>query len=341
MHIRGHIVLPLVTQSVRQSFSTHLYLHPLELSLTLSEIRIMPHTTALVMRATGAQGRGTIKHLVNSGWHVHAVVTDASSDRAIALQSFGPNVTLHQGTWTDPASMENAMRGCLALFLNQMPSFTDGSEVREARVVLDIAKVVGVQHIVFPSTLPLYNPNIREELKDSPVAPAVLNKGDVEELVKASGITWTILRPGYFLTNLLPPIVYGMYPEMKDGRKFLNSYGPDCVLTLVDPDDIGAFVTAAFKDSKKFGGQTVNVVGEKMRVDDMLKTLEESSGKLINVVYRTSEETEKAKGNPYVAGNLLCIGLDKYVDMEEVKNWGVPLTSYAQFLEKHKHELKE
>jgi uncharacterized protein YbjT (DUF2867 family) len=300
----------------------------------------MSHTTALVMRATGAQGSGAIKHLVKFGWHVHAVVTDASSDRAIALQSFGPNVTLHQGTWTDPASMENAMRGCLALFLNQMPSFTDDFEVCEARVVLDIAKAVGVQHVVFPSTLPLCNPNVREELKDSPVAPAVLNKGDVEELVKASGITWTLLRPGYFLTNLLPPIVYGMYPEMKD-RKFLNSYGPDCVLTLVDPDDIGAFVAAAFQDSKKFGGQTVNVVGEKTRVDDMLKKLEEFSGRLIDVVYRTSEETEKAKGNPYVAGHLLCIGLDKYVDMEEVKRWGVPLTSFAQFLEKHKKELKE
>jgi uncharacterized protein YbjT (DUF2867 family) len=298
----------------------------------------MPHKTALVIRATGAQGRGAIKHLSSSGWQVRALVTDASSDRAIALKSFGPNVSLYEGTWTDPTSIETAMKGCQALLLNQMPSFTDDSEVREARIVLDIAKAAGVQHVVFPSTLPLNNPNIHEELKNSPVAPAVLNKGDVEEIVKASGMTWTLLRPGYFLTNLLPPIVYGMYPEMKD-RKFLNSYGPDCVLTLVDPDDTGAFVAAAFEDPRKFGGQTVTVVGENKHVDDMLKTLGEASGRPIDAIYRTAEETEKAKDNPYVAGHLACIGLDKYVDLEEVKSWGVPLTSFTQFLEKHKDEL--
>jgi uncharacterized protein YbjT (DUF2867 family) len=300
----------------------------------------MAGKTALVMRATGAQGRGAIKHLVNSGWNVHALVTDAFSSRAIALQSIGSSVTLYEGTWINPASIETAMKGCQALLLNQMPSFTEDSEVREARVVLDIAKMVGVQHVVFPSTVPLNNPNIREELKDSPVAPAVLNKGDVEELVKSTGMTWTLLRPGYFLTNLLPPIVYGMYPEFKDGRKFLNSYGPDCVLSLVDPDDTGAFVTAAFEDPEKFNGQTVTVVGENMRVDDMLRKLEEASGRPIDVIYRTPEETEKAKNNPYVAGHLVCIGLDRYVDMEEVKSWGIPLTSFAGFLEKHKNEIR-
>jgi uncharacterized protein YbjT (DUF2867 family) len=300
----------------------------------------MTSKTALVMRATGAQGRGAIKHLVKSGWNVRALVTDISSDRAVALKSFGLSVTLHEGTWTNPTSIETAMKGCQALLLNQMPSFTDHLEVREARVVLDIAKAVGVQHIVFPSTLPLSNPNIREELKDSPVAPAVLNKGNVEDLVQTSGMPWTLLRPGYFLTNLLPPMVYGMYPEFKDGRKFLNSYGPDCVLTLVDPDDTGAFVTAAFEDPKKFGGRTVAVVGENMRVDDMLKKLEEASGRPIDVIYRTPEETEKVKSNPYVAGHLVCIGLDQYVDMEEVKSWGVPLTSFAEFLEKHKNEIR-
>jgi uncharacterized protein YbjT (DUF2867 family) len=221
-----------------------------------------------------------------------------------------------------------------------MPSSTDDFEAREARVVLDLAKVAGVQHVVFPSTLPLNNPNIREELKDSPVAPAVLNKGDVEELVKASGMTWALLRPGFFVTNLLPPIVYGMYPEFKDGRKFLNSYGHDCVLTLVDPDDIGAFVTAAFKDPEKFGGRTVTVVGENMRVDDMLKKLAEASGRPIEAIYRTPEETVKAKSNPYVAGHLVCIGLEQYVDMEKVKSWGVRLTSFAGFLEKHKKEVR-
>lgn len=298
----------------------------------------MSPKTALVMRATGFQGRGAIKHLISTQWHVHALVSDISSDRALALKTFGDNVTLYQGNWTDPSSIKAAMKDCQALVLNQMPSFTDNSEVQEAQIILDIAKAAGVKRVVFPTTLPLNNPNIRKELKESMVAPAVLNKSDVEKLVKASGLTWTILRPCYFLSNLLSPLVYWMYPEFKD-RKFVNAYGPDCVLVLVDPDDIGAFIAAAFEDPIKFNKQTVTVVGELMRVDVMLKELERVSGQPIEAVYLTPEEIEKAKDNPFIAGHKLCIGLEKFVDLEKVKSWGVPLTKLSEFLEKHKSEL--
>ena len=298
----------------------------------------MSTKTALVIRATGAQGKGAIKHLISTGWHVHALVTDASSDRAIALKSLSPNITLYQGTWKDPASIETAAKGCQALFLVQLPSFVEQSEVAEANTILNIAKGAGVQHVVFSTSMSLNNPNVREDVKDSVVATSVIQKADVEELVKSSGLTWTLLRPGYFLTNFLPPLIYGMFPEFKD-RKFVNSYGPDCVLPLVDPDDIGAFIVAAFEDPKKFGGKSVTVVSENMRVDDMLKELERASGQKIEVVYRTPEETEKVKDHPFVASQITCRSLHQWVDFEEVKSWGVPLTTVAQFLEKHKDEL--
>jgi uncharacterized protein YbjT (DUF2867 family) len=299
---------------------------------------IMSTKTALVMRATGVQGKGAISHLIKAGWNINALVSDASTDRAVALKSFGQQVRLYQGTWKDPSTIATALEGCQALLLNQLPSFTDNAELEEAGVVLQLAKEAGVKHVVFPTTIPLNNPNIRQELKTSAVAPAVLNKGYVEELVKTSGLTWTLLRPGFFLTNLLAPLVYFMYPDIKDG-KLINSYGPDCIMTLVDPDDIGAFVAAAFEDPHKFGGQIVTVVGENMRFDDMIKRFSEASSSSFEVVYRTAEETEKEKDNPFIAGQVICIGLDKYVDLDEVRSWGIPLTSFEQFLEKHKHEL--
>jgi uncharacterized protein YbjT (DUF2867 family) len=298
----------------------------------------MPTKTALVMRATGVQGKGAISNLIKTGWHVYALVADESSDRAIALKSFGQQVSLYQGTWKDPSTIVSAIKGCQALLLNQLPSFTDDAELQEARVILKLAKDAGVQHVVFRTTLPLNNPNARIDFKDSAAAPAILNKGDVEELVKASGLIWTLFRPGYFLTNLLPPLVYWMYPEMKEG-KIINSYGSDCVMTLVDPDDIGAFIAAAFGYPEKFDGQTITIVSENIRFDDMMKEFSRVSGYPFEIVYRTAEETAKAKHNPFVAGNLLCIGLDKYVNLDEVKSWGIPLASLKQFLEKHKQDL--
>ncbi|KAH7077481.1 hypothetical protein BKA63DRAFT_508368 [Paraphoma chrysanthemicola] len=298
----------------------------------------MSNKTALIMRATGAQGRGTIKHLVQAGWNVHALVADATSERALALKTLGPNVIIYQGTWQDPSSIAAAAEGCSALLLNQLPSFTDDAEVQEARTILRVAQEAGVQHVVFPTTVPLNNPNVREDLKDSAAAPAVLNKGDVEELVKASGMTWTLLRPGYFMTNLLPPLVSWMFPGVEKG-KFVNSYGPDCLMGLIDPDDIGEFVAAIFDNSAKFSGQTITLVAENVRFDDVVKQLAQASGQPFEAVYRTPEETEKLKKNPFIAGHLLCIGLDKFVDLDESRKWGIPFTSFTQFLEKHGHKL--
>jgi uncharacterized protein YbjT (DUF2867 family) len=298
----------------------------------------MSDKTVLVMRATGVQGKATISHLAKTGWNIRALVSDLTSDRAIALKSLEERITLHQGTWKDPSTIETALKGCQALLFNQMPSFVDDAELQEARVILDLAKSAGVQHVVFTSSVFLNNPNAREDLKGFLAAPAVLNKGDVEELVISSGMTWTLLRPGYFNTNLLHPLIYWMYPEMKQG-KMLNSYGPNCILTLVDPDDIGAFAAAAFDDPAKFGGQSIPVVGENMRFDDMMNEFSKACGHQFEVVYRTEEETKSQLDNVFVSGQVMCRGGEKLVNLQEIKSWGMPLTSFRKFLEKHKQEL--
>jgi uncharacterized protein YbjT (DUF2867 family) len=298
----------------------------------------MSDKSILVMRATGVQGRGAVSHLVKDGWNVRALVSDTTNERAAAIKSLGSQVSLHQGSWQDPSTIEAALKGCQALVLNQMPSFGDDGELQEARLVLKLAKEAGVQHVVYSSSLFLSNPNIKQDIGHLSGAAAVLGKAEVEELVRSCGMTWTLLRPGYFNTNLFPPLVHYIFPEAKEG-KFVNSYGPDCVMTLVDPDDIGAFVAAAVGGSAKFGSQTITVVGENLRFNDMMNEFSKACGHQFEVVYRTPEETERDIASPFISGHVMCIGVDKFVDMDEIKKWGVPLTSFKQFLEKHKHEL--
>ena len=60
--------------------------------------------TALVIRATGSQGKAVVKHLAKSGWNVHAFVSDLSAERAVVLKNFGDSVSLHEGTLGDAAS---------------------------------------------------------------------------------------------------------------------------------------------------------------------------------------------------------------------------------------------
>ncbi|KAF2246373.1 NAD(P)-binding protein [Trematosphaeria pertusa] len=299
----------------------------------------MPQKTALVIRATGAQGRGVVKHLVRTGWNVHAFVSDPSSDRALTLKNYGPGISLYKGALSDPPSIEAAIKGCNAVFLNQMPTRGDDTETREAQAVLDAAKATGVQYIVHSTTLPLNDPDIRTKLDGSVAAPAVFGKGDVEELVRACGIPWTIIRPGYFMTNLVSPLVDLIFPEFREG-KFVSCWEPDTILALVDPDDIGAFAVAAFNDPDKFAGRILTCVSELVTVKDVVSQISTATGKDIDVRYLTKEEAAKeAARNPMMEGQKLSKGLHELVDMEEVKGYGIPLTSFKDFLEKNKDAL--
>lgn len=58
----------------------------------------MTSKTALVIRATGSQGKAVVEYLTKDGWKVHALVSDASSERAVALKQFGELVSLHEGS---------------------------------------------------------------------------------------------------------------------------------------------------------------------------------------------------------------------------------------------------
>ena len=64
----------------------------------------MTSKAALVVRATGSQGSAVVKHLATNGWNVHALVSEASSDRAVALRRFGERVFLYEGSLGNVAS---------------------------------------------------------------------------------------------------------------------------------------------------------------------------------------------------------------------------------------------
>jgi uncharacterized protein YbjT (DUF2867 family) len=298
----------------------------------------MSSKTALVIRATGSQGKATTIHLLKNGWTVHALVRDPEHERALALKTLGAR--LYKGDLSDNISVEAALVDCTAVFLNQMPNFQDpNGETSEAAGFLSVAKRARIQHIVHATTLPLNDPNIAEKLGKSIVAAAVLDKGKVEKLVQESGIPYTIIRPGVFMTNLIAPFASYGFPELASG-KFLVSYDPDTVLPLVDPNDIGALAAAAFENPKKFEGRVLSLAGENVGIPDVAKQLSEFAGKGLEVVYRTKQETVKeSETNPMIAGQTLSIGLNVLWDEEEVKGYGIKVTTFREFLEKNRESV--
>lgn len=302
----------------------------------------MASPTILVTRATGEQGRALIRQLQQNGYNIHAFVTDAKSERALALNEYG--VTLFEGNLQDKDAVRRAATGASGLFLNLMPSFTDSqAERKEAAAVLEVAKEVGLKHVVFSTSLTIGR---LEEIKgwdaESLYGNALLSKQDNEEKVRSAGLEfWTILRPGYFTSNFLVPLGARMFPELGPQKTFVSSFTPDTVLPLIDPYDIAAFTIAAFENPAKFGGQTIELASEARTVEGIVASLSKVAGTTLKVVYRTDEETEElGKVNPIIKGQLLGRQLINFIDVDKVNTWGVPVGTFDQFLAREDERVK-
>ncbi|KAK3318949.1 hypothetical protein B0H66DRAFT_558463 [Apodospora peruviana] len=300
--------------------------------------------TVFVCGATGTQGFNVARLLRSSdlNWAVHATVRDPSSPTAKRLADLG--VILTVGDWDDTASLKASIAGCDMMFLNTRITFTDlGRERIQADNMLAIAKAAEVRHVVFSSGLavdrldevPVYDPR-------TVVGQSLLSKLGTEKTLKAAGFeAWTILRGASFMENFLVPKV-DMYAGLRDTNVWTMACRPDDVLPMVDTVDIAKFAVAAFQDPGRFHEKEVSIAGEKLTFEEILAQLSEVTGREFKFVALTDEEIEAQKAtNPFIVGQLCIRQLAKFVNVDESKAWGIPLSNFREFLAREKDLVKE
>lgn len=142
----------------------------------------------LVTGGTGFVGSHLIQRLRKEGIAIRAVVRDPK--KAEALRDLGVEVV--SGDISDKASLEKAAAGVervihLVGIIQEGPGATfRGVHVEGTRNVLEAAKKTNVRHFFYQSALGT-RPGARSEYHKT--------KWEAEELVRASGIPFTILRP--------------------------------------------------------------------------------------------------------------------------------------------------
>ncbi|MFC9028288.1 NAD(P)H-binding protein [Streptomyces arboris] len=135
----------------------------------------------LVTGATGNVGSALLKELQLFGAGPLRALT-----RDTARAVFPVGVEAVEGDLAQTASLEPALQGVRSLFLlSRMGPDTE---------ILDAARRAGVEHVVLVSSITVQtHPHL---------GPAEENL-TVEDLLKASGMAWTILRPTQFASNAL------------------------------------------------------------------------------------------------------------------------------------------
>jgi uncharacterized protein YbjT (DUF2867 family) len=143
----------------------------------------------LVAGATGKTGIRLVKELTSRGHHPIALVRESSDTSALV-----PGVELRQGDLTELG--DGVCDGCDAVIFaagsggSTGPEMTDKVDRDGAKRLIDLAAKAKVRRFVMLSSFGAGDPD-----PESKLAHYLQAKHDADEHLRASGITYSILRP--------------------------------------------------------------------------------------------------------------------------------------------------
>ncbi|KAH6897466.1 hypothetical protein B0T10DRAFT_584198 [Thelonectria olida] len=241
-----------------------------------------PARTIVVLGATGNQGRGVVRALLEKSspsFDVRAITRDIESPAAQRLRDDfqsggGGRLTLAKGNIYDVDSLRQAFKSAYGVFSvthNRLPGKTIDTEdqlrheLDAGRNIVEAAEYCKVQHFVMSSL-----PNLTTA--SGGVFPKVFHfdyKHEIEQLA----------RKRLFYTNML----WSQYCRREeDGTvRFCAPVAGDTLADWVDPGhDIGVFASEAFTAGPgKTGSKTYPVVGPKIPFSEFAKVFSKVTSK--------------------------------------------------------------
>ncbi|OAA63368.1 NmrA family protein [Niveomyces insectorum RCEF 264] len=301
----------------------------------------MARPVIFVTGLTGTQGGAVARLALEKGWGVRGVVRTPDSPAAVALASQGAELV--PGDYDDAQALAHAFVGCTAAFIALRPNPADvGAEPRWARSLLTIAKARGVKTVVCSTAVGLGKLEQLDGYTPGTLfAQLILGKRDVDEAVRTAGIDhWTLLHPASFMANFLEPKV-AMYAGFRETNTWVSALRPDTQLPLIDERDIAVFAVAAVEDPATFHGQELDLGLEALTASEIMAALSAASGKALKAAYLSEEEIAANMSSPLVAGSLALRSLKSLVDFDKIKEYGIPLSTFTQYLERNKDAVKK
>jgi len=281
----------------------------------------MGEKTVLVTGATGTVSTALLDALKGKpGLRLRALVRDPG--KVDALKKDGVEVV--QGDLEEPDTLSEAFDSVDVLWLLTPASALEPSMGSNAVLAAKRAKV---KHIVRNSAIKAGH--------DAPNRNGRLH-ALVEEAVKASGIPWTILRPHYYMQNLLS----SASSVASDGMLYMNM-GEGRVGTI-DGRDVGVFAAKVIEHPDRHAGKIYDPTGpESIDMSAAAETLSRVLGKKVSYVALPQDAAQQAMigfglsrwfvGNVVDYGRVYSEGWGDFVTTDFKDVTGHEARSFKQF----------
>lgn len=245
--------------------------------------------TVAVTGATGFVGTEIVAELIRRGFGVRALVRDRKKAAAVLPRaSGGAAISLVEGDIHDGVSANALLEGVQAcvhligIIREQRGGVTfHRMHVAATRVIVEACQSAGVKRYLHMSAL---------GVSDQGICAYQTTKWEAEQIVRRSGLDWTIFRPGLihgaksefmhtavqWVKGEVPPWIFMPYFTRGSEEKNVPLGGVSRVIPVVQPvvvEDVAKAFVSALERSDAIG-ETFNLVGsERISWPEMLNEI--------------------------------------------------------------------
>lgn len=244
-----------------------------------------------VAGATGFVGSHIVRALLERGAKVRALVRDAAKARTTLPMNAGDRLVLVPGTLDEPTALGNLCAGAhgvvnaVGIIREEGVQTFERIHVKGTEKLVTAASAAGVKHVVQISALGVRPDGIAEYQR---------SKWEGEQLVRRSGMAWTIIRPGFIhgvgsegidtfldlMSGETPPyffIPYFQRWDLDDSLPLGPAHVVDPMIQPVHVEDVAMAVVASLA-REHARGEIYNLLGsEAMPWPDMLRFIRDNA----------------------------------------------------------------
>lgn len=236
----------------------------------------------LVFGATGKQGSVASLALKEAGFAVRGTTRDLKGEVASRLEDAG--IEMVRADIDDTESVRQSLSDIYGLYLI-VPSMYDHDDLGYAKVVLEPALEIGVQHLVYLSYL---SADPDHGCKDA-------MKQKTEDYIRGLGLPYTMVRSVEFMEDFngwwRDEILEHGISDPRDG---------DFPRQFIACKDLASFAVQAFKNPEEWMGKAINVAGDEMSNTEMAEIFSRVLGRPVPLNLITWEEWEERYHIPSV-----------------------------------------
>ena len=223
-----------------------------------------PVKKIFVTGATGNQGGATTRNLLSKGFYVKALVRNPAAAKLTADE----NLEIIKGDLDDVNSYRYHLHDCDGVFCNLVYIHGIDREIKQGFELVNASKENNVKHFVYASV-------IGSDLRTG--IPHWESKNKIEDHIKASGLSYTILRPSSLYENMLIPQIKS---RILKGKLVLPTH-KTTVQQFISSEDVGKISTTVFSNPEKYNGLTINLAAEQMSGEQLASTYSKVMGREI------------------------------------------------------------